>query len=151
MKYWIMKSEPDTFSIDDLKREKTQFWDGVRNYQVRNMFRDQMKKGDIALFYHSSAKIIGVAGEMKVIQDPEADPTQFDPKNSYYDKGSKKDDPRWLGPIVKFVNKFKEVITLDEIKKNPKFKNLRLIQKGSRLSVSEISEAEYLEFKKLSK
>ena len=126
-----------------------QFWDGVRNYRVRNMFRDEMKVGDRALFYHSSCKEIGIAGETEVIKGAEADPTQFDPKSDYYDPGSKKDAPRWLGPTVKFVKKFKRVITLEEIKKQPQFQKLSIVEKGNRLSVTKISKAEYLALKKL--
>ena len=144
-----MKSEPDTFSIDDLERSKTQFWDGVRNYRVRNMFRDEMKVGDRAFFYHSSCKEIGIAGEMEVIKEAAADPTQFDPKSDYFDPGSKKDAPRWLGPTVKFIKKFKKIITLTKIKSQPNLQKLLIIEKGNRLSVTEISKSEYLALKKL--
>ncbi|HMO77766.1 MAG TPA: EVE domain-containing protein [Candidatus Paceibacterota bacterium] len=149
MKYWIMKSEPDTFSIDDLEKTKTQFWDGVRNYRVRNMFRDEMKVGDRAFFYHSSCKEIGIAGEMEVIKSAEIDPTQFDPKSDYYDPGAKKDTPRWMGPTVKFVKKFKRILTLGEIKRNPSLQKLAINEKGNRLSVTEITKPEYLKLKKL--
>lgn len=144
-----MKSEPDTFSIDDLERSKTQFWDGVRNYRVRNMFRDEMTVGDRAFFYHSSCKEIGIAGEMEVIKEAAADPTQFDSKSDYFDPGSKKDAPRWLGPTVKFVEKFKRIITLEEIKNDERFQKLSIVERGNRLSVTKISKAEYLEIKKL--
>lgn len=144
-----MKTEPETFSIDDLKRVKREFWDGVRNYQVRNMFRDEMKVGDLAFLYHSNAKEIGIAGEMKIVKAAEADPSQFDSKSKYYDKGSKKENPRWLGPTVGFVKKFKRIVTLKEIKEHPKLQDLALVQKGNRLSVSRLSKAEYLELKKL--
>lgn len=146
-----MKSEPDTFSIDDLERTGTQFWDGVRNYRVRNMFRDEMKVGDLALFYHSSCKQIGIAGEMEIIKGAVADPTQFDPKSDYFDSGSKKDNPRWLGPTVKFVKKFKRIITLAEIKNQPHLQKLLIIEKGNRLSVTQISKSEYQAIKKLTK
>lgn len=144
-----MKSEPDAFSIDNLKQAKTQFWDGVRNYQVRNMFRDEMKVGDRAFFYHSSCKEIGIVGEMEVIKAAEVDPTQFDPKSDYFDPSSKNDAPRWLGPTVKFVEKFKRILTLEEIKKQPRLQKLMIVEKGNRLSVTKISKAEYLELKKL--
>ena len=144
-----MKSEPDTFSIDDLEKTKTQFWDGVRNYRVRNMFRDEMKVGDRAFFYHSSCKEIGIAGEMEVIKSAEIDPTQFDPKSDYYDPGAKKDTPRWMGPTVKFVKKFKRILTLGEIKRNPSLQKLAINEKGNRLSVTEITKPEYLKLKKL--
>jgi predicted RNA-binding protein with PUA-like domain len=143
MKYWLMKSEPLEFSIDNLVQVKKQLWDGVRNYQVRNMFRDQMKKGDLALFYHSSCKEIGVVGEMEIISPAEVDETQFDPKSSHYDASSKKDNPRWLGPRVKINKKFKNIVTLAEIKLNPAFNDLPLIRKGNRLSVMPISKKHY--------
>lgn len=149
MQYWIMKSEPDTFSIDDFKRVKTQFWDGVRNYQVRNMFRDEMKIGDRAFFYHSSCKEIGIAGEMEIVKEAAPDMTQFDPKSDYFDPDSKKDAPRWCGPTVKFIEKFKRIITLEEIKKQPQLQKLLIVERGNRLSVTMISKAEYLELKKL--
>lgn len=150
MKYWLMKSEPSEFSIDDLKDVKTQLWDGVRNYQVRNMFRDDMKKGDKALFYHSSTAVIGVVGEMEIVSPAEVDKTQFDPKSSHFDKGSKKDLPRWLGPIVKFKKKLKNIVTLAEIKLDPAFNNLPLGRKGNRLSVMPISKEHYEQLVKLS-
>lgn len=150
MKYWLMKSEPSEFSIDDLKEVKTQLWDGVRNYQVRNMFRDEMKKGDKALFYHSSTAIIGVVGEMEILSPAEIDVTQFDPKSSHFDKGSKIDSPRWLGPVVKFKKKFKNVVTLSEIRLDPAFSNLPLVRKGNRLSVMPISQEHYERLVKLS-
>lgn len=149
MRYWIMKSEPDTFSIDDLEQSETQFWDGVRNYRVRNMFRDKMQVRDRALFYHSSCKEIGLAGEMEIIKGATADSTQFEPKSDYYDPGAKKDTPRWLGPTVRFVKKFKRIITLPEIKNNPNFQKLLIVEKGNRLSVTEITRTEYIELKKL--
>lgn len=144
-----MKSEPETFSIDDLKKVKIQFWDGVRNYQVRNMFRDKMNKGDLAFFYHSSTKLVGIAGEMKIAKTATVDESQFDPNSEYYDKGSKKDNPRWIGPTVKFVSKFKHLITLEQIRNNPRLQKLKILEKGNRLSVTEISEAEYTEIKKM--
>lgn len=144
-----MKSEPDTFSIDDLKQSGTQFWDGVRNYRVRNMFRDEMKVGDRAFFYHSSCKKIGIAGEMEIVKAAIPDPTQFDPKSDYFDAGSKKDTPRWLGPTVKIVKKFQRIITLAEIKDQPDLQKLSIVEKGNRLSVTRISKEEYLALKNL--
>ena len=142
-KYWIMKSEPSEFGIDDLVKKGSAFWDGVRNYQVRNMFRDDMQVGDLALFYHSNAKEIGIVGEMKILETGKPDPTQFIPGHKYYDPKSTTDAPRWLGPVVGFVRKFSRVITLTEIKANPMFSDLPLVRKGSRLSVIPITKEEY--------
>ena len=144
MKYWLMKSEPDCYSIDDLKRDKKGMWDGVRNYQVRNMMRDYMKVGDKALFYHSSAGIeTGVAGVMEIIKAAYPDPTQFDPKSDHPDPTSDPDNPRWLCVDVKFLSKFKSIVSLSEIKADQRFKDFRLIQKGNRLSVFPASKQHF--------
>lgn len=150
MKYWLMKSEPSEFSIDDLESVGYQLWDGIRNYQVRNMFRDEMKKGDNTLFYHSSCADIGVVGEMEILIPAEIDLAQFYPNNKYYDAKSTKDNPRWLGPVVKFKKKFKNLVTLTEIKLDPTFTDLPLIRKGNRLSVMPISKTHYELIVKLS-
>ena len=149
--FWIMKCEPEIFSIDDLATAKEYFWDGVRNYQVRNMFRDEMKVGDKALFYHSSTKEIGVVGEMEVIKTATPDQTQFDTKSKYYDPKSTKENPRWLGPTVRFVSKLPKIVTLEQIKLNPSFSDLPLIKKGNRLSVMKITEEHYKMILKLSR
>jgi predicted RNA-binding protein with PUA-like domain len=146
-----MKSEPSEFSIDDLKRVDAQLWDGIRNYQVRNMFRDEMKAGDKALFYHSSCKDIGVVGEMEVLKPAEVDPAQFDPSSKYFDPKSTFANPRWLGPVVKFKSKFKHLVTLAEIKNNPIFDTLPLVKKGNRLSSFPITKEHYLAIIKLTK
>jgi predicted RNA-binding protein with PUA-like domain len=151
MKYWLMKSEPSEFSIDDLQRVDYQLWDGIRNYQVRNMFRDEMKVGDKAFFYHSSCADIGVVGEMEILNPAEPDPAQFNSKSKYYDEKSTKDNPRWLGPIVKFHKKFKHLVTLAEIKNNPLFDTLPLVKKGNRLSTFPISKKHYQAILKLAK
>lgn len=140
-KYWLMKSEPDCFSIDDLKKIKTDMWDGTRNYQVRNMMRDEMKVGEKALFYHSNAgEETGVVGVMKIIKAAYPDPTQFDPKSEHPDPKSDPTNPRWLCVDVKFVAKFKRVVPLKELKLDPQFKDMALTQKGNRLSVMPVSE-----------
>jgi len=141
--YWIMKSEPDEFSIDDLKRKDVSIWDGIRNYQVRNMIRDVMRVGDRAFFYHSSSKEIGIVGEMEIVKSAYPDPTQFNDKSKYFDKGSKKDDPRWLSVDVRFIEKFPRTLTLAEIKADPKFSTLPLVKKGNRLSIMPISKTHY--------
>ena len=150
-KYWLMKSEPSEFSIDDLQKTGQYLWDGVRNYQVRNLFRDVMQVGDIALFYHSSCKEIGIVGEMEILETAQIDSTQFDSKSKYFDSKSTKDNPRWLGPAVGFKKKYKKIISLTEIKSNPVFANLPLVMRGNRLSAFLITKDHYLEIVKLSK
>ncbi len=143
MNYWLLKSEPTEFSIDDLKRVGEQIWDGVRNYQVRNSFRDVMKVGDKALFYHSSCKEIGVVGEMEVVLPSEVDPTQFDSKSKYFDAASTIDSPRWFGPKVRFVSKFSTRVPLSVIRSDKRFANMILLRTGNRLSAFVITKEEY--------
>lgn len=138
-----MKSEPGEFSIDDLAKNGREFWDGVRNYQVRNMFRDEFSVGDKALFYHSNCSKIGVVGEMKVIQEATTDKTQFDSKNKHFDPKSTKSAPRWLGVTVEFVSKFKHTVSLDKIKEIKLFSDSPLVKKGNRLSVMKLSKKQY--------
>jgi predicted RNA-binding protein with PUA-like domain len=142
MNYWLMKSEPDVFSIDDLKKKGVEPWNGVRNYQARNFMRE-MRLGDKILFYHSNADEIGVVGVMEVSQAAYPDPTQFDKKSEYFDPKSKKEDPRWSLVDVKFVEKFPRVITLEEMKNNPALEGLLLLRKGSRLSVIPVDEKHF--------
>ncbi len=142
MNYWLLKTEPDTFSIDDLKRVKTEPWSGVRNYQARNNML-AMKKGDLCFLYHSSCDLIGIAGVCVVSKTKVVDPTQFDPKSPYYDPKSTKENPRWYCVEVKFKSKFPRVITLEEIRKDTKLKDMALVQRGSRLSVQPVKEKEY--------
>lgn len=142
MAYWLMKSEPDCFSIDDLSKRpnQTESWDGVRNYQVRNMFRDDMKTGDLAFFYHSSCPEPGIYGLMEIVSNAYPDPTQFDPKHEHYDKGAKREEPRWLLVDVKFVSKLKRPVLLDELRANEaKLKGLRVLERGTRLSVTPVT------------
>jgi len=146
MKYWLMKSEPDCFSIDDLaKRPKqTSMWDGVRNYQARNMMRDEMKEGDKVFFYHSNAKPPHIAGIAEVAsKEAYPDPTQFDPKEDHYDPKSSPDNPRWYLVDVKLVKKFPHPLNLDQIKNNHKLKSMALVQTGSRLSVQPVTKQEW--------
>lgn len=151
MQYWLLKSEPSEFSIDDLKRVGEQVWDGVRNYQVRNSFRDVMKAGDRALFYHSSCEAVGVVGEMEIVSPAEVDPTQFDKKSKYFDAKSTKDAPRWLGPKVRFTSKFNRLVPLGEIRADEQFKDMILLKRGNRLSAFTVTKAEYLALVKLGK
>ncbi len=140
---WLMKSEPDAFSIDDLKKQKTSLWDGVRNYQARNFMMNDMKKGDAILFYHSRVDPIGIAGIAKVTKTAVPDPTQFNKKSKYFEKRATKEKPVWYCVEVGFVRKFKRTITLQELKENPKLSNMRVIQKGQRLSIQPVTESEY--------
>ncbi len=150
MKYWLMKSEPDVFSIDDLKKNKTSPWEGVRNYQARNFMRDDMKKGDIVLFYHSNAKEIGVAGLATVSKESHPDHFAWDKKSKYYDPKSPKENPRWFMVEVKFKEKFPRMVTLGEIKEEKSLKDMRLIQKGNRLSIMPVTKSEYEKIVKMS-
>ncbi len=140
MAYWLMKSEPDAYSIDDLKRDRREPWDGIRNYQARNMMRDDMKIGDKVFFYHSNCKEVGVVGVMKVASKPYPDPTQFDPESNYYDPTSNPDDPRWCLVDVAYVKKLKRTISLAEIKAHPGLGEMILVRKGNRLSIMPVSD-----------
>lgn len=143
MNYWLMKSEPDVFSIEDLRKAKRTDWDGVRNYQARNYMRDSMKKGDLVLFYHSNAEPPGVAGIARVSAESHPDETQFDKKSEYYDPKSKRENPTWMLVEVEFVEAFREVIPLDRLKAEKALAKMVLLQKGSRLSVQPVTEAEW--------
>jgi predicted RNA-binding protein with PUA-like domain len=143
MKYWLMKSEPDEFSIDDLERVGTEPWSGVRNYQARNFMR-AMKRGDGVLFYHSSCAVPGVAGIGEVASDAHPDPTQFDRKSDYYDATSKREEPRWDLVDVRFKRKLGRVIALDEIKAiGERLGEFALTQRGNRLSVLPVTAAQW--------
>lgn len=143
MNYWLMKSEPDVFSIDDLKKKKKSGWDGVRNYQARNYMRDDMKLGDLVLFYHSSCEVPGVAGLARVSKTSHPDPSQFDAKSEYYDPKATKEEPRWFMVEVEFVEKFDQVITLATLKATKGLEKMPLVQKGSRLSINPVTEKEF--------
>ncbi len=150
--YWLMKSEPECFSIDHLKAcpKQTDKWDGVRNYQARNFMRDDMKVGDLVFFYHSNAKPAGVVGICEIASKPYPDPTQFDPKSQYYDETSSHDNPRWILVDVKFKKKLKRLVSIQEVKANPKLKEMKLVQKGQRLSIQPVLEKEWDEIIKMS-
>lgn len=143
--YWLMKSEPDCFSIDDLAAapKKTTHWDGVRNYQARNFMRDEMKKGDIVLYYHSNSDPPGIAGLATIAKEAYPDFTAFDPNDPHYDPKSKQKSPTWMMVDVKFKKKFKQLISLTELRANPALEGMLLLQKGSRLSVQPVSEEHY--------
>jgi predicted RNA-binding protein with PUA-like domain len=144
MRYWLMKSEPDEASIDDLSNapERTLPWTGVRNYQARNFMRDTMRVGDGVLFYHSSCPEPGIAGLAKVVSTPYPDPTQFDPKSPYYDPKSKPEEPRWILVDVKFIKKM-PLISLAELRKHAELADMRVLAKGNRLSITPVTEAEW--------
>ena len=135
MQYWLMKSEPNEFSIDDLARVKVEPWDGVRNYQARNFMRDEMAVGDRAFFYHSSCKVPGIVGTMEIASDAYPDPTAFDPNDAHYDPNSVADNPTWMLVDVKFRDKLKTPLTLEQLKREPPLADMRLLKRGNRLSV----------------
>lgn len=143
MQYWLMKSEPDVFSIDDLKKQKQTTWDGVRNYQARNFMMKDMNVGDQVLFYHSNAKPPGIAGLATVGEKAEADPTQFDKKSEYHDPKATKESPRWFCVKVKYNKKFKELISLDELKSDKSLKDMLVVKKGQRLSIQPVDEKHF--------
>ena len=147
MRYWLMKSEPTAFSVEDLERAKKQTtsWDGVRNYQARNMLRDSIKKGDLAFFYYSSCDVPGIAGIVSIAREGYPDVTAFDPKNHHYDPDSKKDKPSWYVVDVKYVRKFKRIITLDELRKHvdKQLKDFVLLRRGNRLSVMPVTKKDW--------
>ena len=140
MNYWLMKSEPDVYSISDLKGDRTCIWDGVRNYQARNFLRE-MSRGDLVFFYHSNTKIPGVVGLMRVVETGIADQTQFDMNSEYYDPKSPFDAPRWQTVKVEFVEEFAKLISLDELKQKFSADEILLVRKGNRLSVMPVSES----------
>jgi len=150
-KYWLFKSEPSEFSWDDLKKSKNQatFWDGVRNYQARNFLRDEIKKGDGVLFYQSSTEPLAVVGYCEVVKDGYPDHTQFDCKSDNYDPKADKKDPTWFMVDIKLVKEFKKPVTLDSIKANSKLKNMKLIQRGQRLSIQPVTKDEWDEILKI--
>lgn len=145
--YWLLKTEPDTFSIDDLKKVKKEDWSGVRNFQARNFMRDGMQVGDECFFYHSSCEVPGIAGLCRISKVNVRDKLQFDKKSEYFDPKSKTEKPTWICVEVEFVKKFDKVIPLSEIKELAKSEKdlliMRLLQPGSRLSVQPVSPNEY--------
>lgn len=145
MRYWLLKSEPDTFSFDDLKKrpKRTEPWNGVRNYQVRNMMRDEMKVGDLGLFYHSSCEVPGVAGVVRIVSAAKPDPTQFDPKSDYFDKGSKTEDPRWLLVDVAWEADFAKFVPLTALRDEPRLADLLILRRGNRLSITSVEKRDF--------
>ncbi len=151
-KYWLFKSEPSAFSIEDLEKSpgKRTYWDGVRNYQARNFMRDDMRKGDYVLFYHSNTDPLAVVGYCEVVKEAYPDHTQFDPDSKHFDLRATLKEPVWYMVDIKLKKKFKKPVTLKEIKENPKLKNMRLIQRGNRLSVMPVTKEEFEEILRMS-
>ena len=144
MGYWLMKSEPSTYGIDDLiKKGGPDIWEGCRNYTVRNFFRDSMAVGDMAFFYHSVCQPTGIVGTMKIVSEAYPDPTQFDPKSKYHDPKSPREAPRWLARDVEFVEKFSRVLTLDDFRAEPGLEEMFVLRRGQRLSVMPVTAAEW--------
>lgn len=143
MRYWLMKSEPDVFSIDDLARVVVEPWTGVRNYQARNFMRDGMSEGDGVLFYHSSCEVPGVAGLARVASAAYPDPTQFARKSEYFDEKSTRENPRWMLVDVRFERKLARTIPLTELKAQPRLDGFALLQRGNRLSILPVTKAQW--------
>ena len=145
MHYWLLKSEPDVFSIDDLRARPggTEPWEGVRNYEARNLLRDELKKGDLAFFYHSSCKTPAIVGIMEIVREGYPDPSAFIPKHKYYDPRSKPENPAWYLVDVNFRRKLKRVIALTELRDQRPLQNMKLLQKGNRLSVMPVTKKEW--------
>lgn len=145
MNYWLFKSEPDAFSIDDLiaMKGKRDHWDGIRNYQARNLMRDQMKKGDQGFFYHSSCKLPGVIGVVEIVKEAYPDHTALDKNAKYYDPKSTEDNPRWMMVDVKFKQKYPDVISLAQLREVKALADMVLLKKGSRLSIQPVTKKEW--------
>ncbi len=144
-KFWLMKSEPETYGIDHLRADKKTAWTGVRNFLARNYMRNEMQIGDGVLFYHSSCKVPGVYGVAKVASAPYPDPTQFETKSNYYEPRATKEKPVWYLVDIAFVRKLKEPVTLTDIRANSKLKSMAILQPGSRLSITPVAPEHFTE------
>ena len=144
MNYWLMKSEPDAFSVDDLaaRPNKTEPWTGVRNYQARNFMRDDMKRGDPVFFYHSSCALPGIAGIMKVSKNAYPDETQFDRESDYFDPKATRKNPRWVHVDVKLTKKTR-LVSIEELRSHPELESMQILRRGNRLSITPVTEAEW--------
>ena len=149
--YWLMKSEPDVFSFEDLwkAKKRTTFWDGVRNYTARNFMRTDMRVGDGVLYYHSNAKPPGVAGIAEVASGASPDPTQFDPEDPHFDPKSEREDPRWWGVHVRAVERVPTFVSLDALRAEPRLSDLVVLRRGNRLSITPVSAAEWKAVRRL--
>lgn len=141
--HWLMKCEPDAYSIDDLKRDGKTSWEGVRNYQARNFMRDQMQIGDWVFFYHSNAEPSGIAGIAKVCKSGYTDATALDPKSKYFDEAATPSNPRWVMVDIQFIEKFPRLITLEDLRRQKSLAKMVVLQKGSRLSVQPVTAEEF--------
>lgn len=139
-----MKSEPDVYSIQDLERDGSDGWEGVRNYQARNLMRDELRVGDLVLYYHSNSKPSGVAGVARVCREGYPDPTQFDPKSRYFDARSDPAEPRWVRVDVEYVETFADVISLADMKADEALEGMMVIRRGSRLSIQPVDKAHFV-------
>lgn len=151
MSYWLMKSEPDVYSIDDLKRDGRTEWEGVRNYQARNFMVKDMKLGDVVLFYHSNADPAGVAGLGVVSRLAEPDKSSWNKRSPYYDEKSKPESPRWFCIEVAFKSKFPKLISLDDLRAVPKLKGMEVLKKGQRLSIMPVRPEEFKHIEQMAK
>ncbi len=151
MQYWLLKSEPNNYSIDDLKRDKIAAWSGVRNYQARNFMTQSMSVGDFGLFYHSNAEPSGVTGICKIHSKAHTDLTAFDRKSQYFEPRATKEKPVWACVDVKFEEKFSRLISLAEIRSNRALAKMELLKKGSRLSIQPVTETEFNEILKMTR
>ena len=145
MKYWLLKSEPDVFSLEDLKNcpDQTEHWDGIRNYQARNLMRDEMQVGDRAFFYHSRQAEPAIVGTIKVVREAYPDHTSWNLTSKYFDEKSSPENPRWLMVDVQFENEFPRPVTLKELRSIPELKEMFLLRKGMRLSVQPVTKEEF--------
>ena len=143
MNYWLLKTEPNVYSIDDLAEAGKDMWDGIRNYQARNIIRDDMKIGDKVFIYHSRVQPVGLVGEAEVVSEPYPDPTQFNPDEKYFDPKASPDNPRWFVVEVGFKKKYGDVLTLADLKKMSDLEDMMVVKKGARLSVQPVGEKEW--------
>lgn len=141
--YWLLKSEPDVYSIEDLQKDGRTYWDGVRNYQARNYLRDGLKKGDLVLYYHSNAEPSGVAGIARVVREGYPDPSALDKKDDHYDPKHTADKPIWYVVDVEYVERFKTIVPLEALKAEPRLKEMLVIKRGMRLSVQPVDKAHF--------
>ncbi len=150
MNYWLMKSEPEVFSFEDLKDclNQTEPWDGVRNYQARNFIRDEMQIGDLVLFYHSNTKPPGVVGIAEVASEAYPDSTAFDEKSKYYDSRSDPENPRWMLVDVRYKQDLRRLVSLDEMKSMSELAEMRVLQRGNRLSITPVTQVEFTAIKR---
>lgn len=148
-KFWLMKCEPGAYSIADLERDGTTGWEGVRNFQARNLLRDTIQKGDLVLFYASNADPSGVTGIAEVSKEGFPDPLQFDPKSGYFDERSSRENPQWYSVEISFVERFREIVPLDALRQTAGLESMVLLRKGSRLSVQPVTREEFEIIRKL--